>query len=352
MAERGHRVTVVTLFPGGFIASDLDKIQGVKLIPLWSRRNNYLAFRLFQILFSPLALRRLTSRGDSLYSMLEITNFIAWLATRYKKNVSLIWGIRSSDSGYHWKMALFDRLCAFISPSINLLIANSCSGMERLLERGYRPKRYAVISNGIDTGKFRYNSDARKSIRRKLGISADQPLIGVVARLDPVKDHPTFLRAAAHLADKEVNARFLCVGSGADRYAEELCVLANKLGLRDRVIWFGEQRDMVAIYSALDVVVSSSCSEGFSNTIGEAMSCGVPCVVTDVGDSARIVGNQLRVVEPGSPEKLADAIHNTLQEKVKPGRGGGASPRIEKKYSVQKVIDLKDKNLNGDHAVD
>lgn len=353
MAGRGHKVAVVTLFPGGPIANDLSETQRIELVSLWSKRSKYLLFRLFQILLSPLILRRLTARVDCLYSMLEVTNFIAWVATRFKKNVNLIWGIRSSDVEDHWKMALFDNICAFISPTIKLLIANSFAGLECLLIRGYRPQRHVVIPNGMDTEKFRYNKDARRKMRRELDVFRDQPLIGIVARLNPMKDHPTFLKAAAHLVNKVDDVRFLCIGGGPDSYAEELRVLADKLGLKDRVIWLGDQSNMVAIYSALDIVVSSSAyGEGFSNAIGEAMSCGVPCVVTDVGDSARIVGDRVRVVEPRSPEKLAQAIYNTLQRKAEVNWAKITRSRIEEEFSLKRLIDLTEQNLSGNYAVD
>ena len=110
---------------------------------------------------------------------------------------------------------------------------------------------------------------------------------------------------------------------------------------------------MVAIYSALDIVVSSSAyGEGFSNAIGEAMSCGVPCVVTDVGDSARIVGDRVRVVEPRSPEKLAQAIYNTLQRKAEVNWAKITRSRIEEEFSLKRLIDLTEQNLSGNYAVD
>ena len=170
---------------------------------------------------------------DCLYSMLEITNFIAWAATRFNQNISLIWGIRSSNIEGHWKMALFDKLCVFISPSVKLLIVNSHAGLESLVKRRYRPQKHAVIPNGIDTKIFRFSEESRSKIRHELGVSINQPLAGLVARLNPMKDHPTFLKAAAIVAKEVIDIRFLCIGGGPNIYKERLHALTKELGLKD-----------------------------------------------------------------------------------------------------------------------
>lgn len=351
-AGRGHSVSVVTLFPGGKIADDLKQEQRIELKSLWSHKSRNFVIRLFQLAAAPLILRRRIGGMDCIYSMLEATNFIAWLATRFKKNTCLIWGIRSSNMEGHWKMALFDKLSAFVSPSIKLLIANSHAGLECLTQRGYRPQKYIVIPNGIDTERFRYNEESRRRIRHELGISLNQLLVGVVGRLNPMKDYPTFLKAAALVVKEVDSVKFLCVGSGPDDYAEELQALVQELGLTDHVIWLGDRSDMTAIYSTLDILVSSSIGEGFSNVIGEAMSCGLPCVVTDVGDSARIVGDRALVVDPRNPKRLAQAILNTHQRKADTNWAEISRIRIEENFSLKKLIDLTEQRLCGNYAVD
>lgn len=345
LSERGHDVRVVTLFPGGNIADDLKQNPKVELRSLWPKKGRNIFVRLFQLACAPLILRNLLNNETCLYSMLEVTNFIAWLATRFKRNAYLVWGIRSSNMEGHWKMALFDKLCAFISPDVELLIANSHAGLECLLERGYRPKRNIVISNGIDTEKFQYNEESRRRMRDELGVFSKQLLIGIVGRLNPMKDHSTFLNAAALVAKEIDNVKFVCVGGGSNDYAKKLHALAKELGLTDRVIWLGDRRDMVSIYSALDILVSSSCGEGFSNVIGEAMSCGVPCVVTDVGDSAMIVEVSTQVVETRNPEKLAQAICNTLRRKTESNLVEISRIRIKEKYSLKILIDTTEQKL-------
>lgn len=243
-------------------------------------------------------------------------------------------------------MALFDKLCTFLSPTVKLLIVNSHAGLECLLKRGYRPQRYEVILNGIDTEKFQYSEDGRRKIRHELDVSIKQPLVGIVARLNPKKDHPTFLKAAALVVQRVADVKFLCVGGGPTAYAEELYALVNELGLKDRVIWLGDRSDVVDIYIALDILASSSSyGEGFPNVIGEAMSCGVPCVVTDVGDSASIVADPAQVVEPRNPEKLSQTIIKLLGNTDIPEYREMIRDRIEKRFSLKTLIDITEQKL-------
>jgi glycosyltransferase involved in cell wall biosynthesis len=197
-----------------------------------------------------------------------------------------------------------------------------------------------VIANGFDTTRFYPDPGAGHRLRQKWGVAEDHYLIGLVARLDPIKCHPDFVRAAAMLARERDDVHFVCVGSGSPAYRDELQTLALNLGVGDRIIWTGELSGMREAYSALDIATSSSSSEGFSNTIGEAMACGVPCVVTDVGDSAILVGHTGFVVAPGKPAELAAAWRRLLEM---PGAdraalSAAARDRITSEFSVEKLV--------------
>jgi len=338
LAECGHRVSVFTIFPGGKNADELSQYPDVKLQSLWPNRSSSQIVRIVQLIISPMILRKLVKDSDAIYSMLEITNFIAWLATRFRKKPSLIWGIRSSNMEGHWKMALFDKLCALVSPTISLVVANSYAGLECLLSRGYNPQKHLVIPNGIDTDRFQFDGGLRKKIRQEIGISSDQLLIGIVGRLNLMKDHQTFLSAAALVAKEIADVRFVCVGGGRDDYVKKLQEQSKTLGLDDRVFWLGEREDMRTIYSSLDMLVSSSYGEGFPNVIGEAMACGVPCVVTDVGDSAMIVGCSECVVPPRDPRKLADAIIAVAESSYSSKLSVKYRKQIIENFSVGKMI--------------
>jgi glycosyltransferase involved in cell wall biosynthesis len=196
-----------------------------------------------------------------------------------------------------------------------------------------------VIHNGIDTERYRPDEAARLRMRAKWGLR-DQVLIGLVGRLDIMKDHPTFLRAAAEIARASRGVRFVCIGAGPEEYRKELEALSMSLGIADQLIWTGELKDMAAAYNALDLLASSSYGEGFPNVIGEAMACGIPCVATDVGDSALIVGNTGTVVPPKDPLSLARAWQQwlSLGADRRRAQGARARERIESNFNVKRML--------------
>jgi glycosyltransferase involved in cell wall biosynthesis len=201
-----------------------------------------------------------------------------------------------------------ERVALRLARFADLAIANSHAGHDYVVEHGFSPGKTIVIPNGIDTDRFQPDLNGRAAIRAELGIAEDEVLIGRVGRLAPQKDYPTFLRAASLIARQLPKSRFVCVGAGSDAFTAELKALAQELELGERVQWLGARDEMPAIYSALDLNVSSSVfGEGTPNAVAEAMACGVPCVVTDIGDSAITVGNLGRVVPAEDPDALAEA---------------------------------------------
>ncbi|MDH4220896.1 MAG: glycosyltransferase, partial [Candidatus Aminicenantes bacterium] len=186
-------------------------------------------------------------------------------------------------------------------------------------QRGFPERKLVVIHNGIETDRFFTDLEARARIRAQWGVREGEKLIGIVARFDPMKDHVTFIRAAALLSNQRPDVRFVCVGNGQEPYKSELYSLSHKLSLDDKLIWVGAREDMPSVYNALDIAVSSSYEEGFPNVIVEAMACGVPCVVTDVGDSAMIVGNEGVVVPPRDSDALLAGLSQAMN-RVKPDR--------------------------------
>jgi glycosyltransferase involved in cell wall biosynthesis len=166
-------------------------------------------------------------------------------------------------------------------------------------------------------------------------VKADELVIGTVGRIDPMKDQLTFLRAGAILRET-LPVRFACVGmgSGDAAYEKRIRQTAHSLGLEDAMLWVSVHNNLTAVYNALDVLCSSSSyGEGFPNVVGEAMACGVPCVVTDVGDSANIVGDGGFVVPPNQPPALAEALRRLLLSGRAHARDA-ARQRIEKEFSV------------------
>lgn len=256
----------------------------------------------------------------------------------------LAWNLRSS----HVDMSCYSRLsgavlrvAARLARWPDVVVVNSHAGQASHTSLGYHPRKWSIIPNGFDTKRYRPDRDARASVRRELACDPDTPLIGLVARYDPMKDHATFLQAAALLRRRQPNIRFLLVGRDVDTRNRALIEAVATLGLEGVVSLLGERTDVPRIMTALDVFsLSSAFGEGSPNVVGEAMACGVPCVVTDVGDAARLVGDTGTIVPPRSPESLADGWSRLLalgaDERAR--LGVAARRRIEADFALADIV--------------
>lgn len=296
-------VTVCLFYDQGELRKDLAGDKGVRLVSLDKKNRWDVAGFLARL---ALFLRK--EKPHVIYAMLPVPNIISLVCAKAGSGAKIVWGVRASRREIPKgdplpRIAYF--LEARLSRCCDLIIANSHAGKADILKRGFPQSKIAVIENGIDTDKFVFTKSGRQDLRKKWGVSPDELVIGMVANIRPVKDHETFLKAGAKLLKKRGNVRFVCVGGGD---ASALKELAEELGMKNSVVWTGPLSDMPAAYSALDVLCSASQAEGFSNVIAEAMSCGTPCVATDAGDSANIVGEFGEVVPVGAQEKMAEAF--------------------------------------------
>jgi len=254
---------------------------------------------------------------DILYSFLPDANIVGLIAGRLSGVKRIVWGVRASNmdvSRYDWLARISLRLSAFLSRFPDAIIANSFGGIKFHRNIGYNTNRMMIIQNGIDIDRFKPDHSAGLRVRDEWNIDEETIAIGLVGRLDPMKDHTTFLQAVKIFNQEERSVRFVCIGDGKELYKSEIHSLCRRLGLNGSIIWAGERCDMTAVYNSMDIVTSSSSfGEGFPNVIGEAMACGVPCVVTDIGDSAIIVGETGIVVPPEDPQALADGWRSMLK---------------------------------------
>lgn len=331
-------VTIVTIYEPGELARELEGVENVQVISLAKRSG-------LDDILSWLRLARLVRslRPDVVHGYLDSSNVRALVAGKWS-SARVIWGVRSSnmevvpmDRTSH----VYRRLARLLSRFADLIISNSVAGQKFAVHHGYPSHLVTIIPNGFDTTRFTPDREARLRQRQAWGIEATTPVIGLVARLDPVKDHATFLEGAALLIQAYPNARFVCVGGGNESYRSAVRDLSHSLGLDDYVSWVGEHSDMPSVYNALDVVVSTSISEGFSNSLGEAMACGVPCVATDVGDARAILGDTGAVVPSGNPEALAASLGSFLAQPPAELRAMGDSARewIVSQYSVKRLVE-------------
>ena len=311
LRQRGHEVAIAAFYSGGELETQARN-AGVAIVAL-GKRGRWdvvgFAWRLIKTLRA--------ARPDILHGYLATANLLAVLARPFLPGTRTVLGIRASNMAldrYDWLMRLIDRLEALLASPAELVIANSEAGRDHALVRGLPDGKIVVVPNGIDTQLFRPDPTVRARGRADLGIGSEARLIGLVARLDPMKDHPTFLQAVAEFLKSGGRARFVCVGDGPRDYRETLHSLGRELGIESNLLWAGARNDMPSVYNALDVLtLTSAFGEGFPNVLGEAMACGVPSVATDVGDVKRVLGEAGIVVPPGDPGALARAWVTMLQ---------------------------------------
>lgn len=228
------------------------------------------------------------------------------------------------------------RLLAWLSRFPARIVYVSHASRAQHEQLGFEASGGVVIPNGVDPALFQPSAEARSSVRAELGLPADTPVIGLIGRYHPQKDHATFLLAAALLAAEQPSVHFLLAGAGVDEHNAELVVQAQALG--SRVHLLGERSDMPRMTAALDVATSSSSyGEALSLAVAEAMACGVPCVVTDVGDSARLVGKTGIVVPPGNARALANGWSRLLTAS-RLELGEAARQRAIDHYSVRSIV--------------
>jgi glycosyltransferase involved in cell wall biosynthesis len=233
------------------------------------------------------------------------------ISARFEGIQPVIWGLRSANPGlreYSLLTRAVVRLCAKLSSVPWAIILNSEKSRTVHAQLGYSPARMKTIPNGIDTRKFRPDPQARKSVREELGCESDSLLLGMFARYSPMKDHKTFLRAAALVRQQHGYVRFLLAGEGVSPENPALRELVREYQLQQAVYLLGPRRDVARLTAALDVACLSSWSESFPNVILEAMACAVPCAVTSAGDSSLIIGDAGQIAPSSDPGALAEAM--------------------------------------------
>jgi glycosyltransferase involved in cell wall biosynthesis len=311
LAQLGHQVCVITLYSGGDLEQTLRE-SGVRVVSAEKRgRWDVLGFlRRFRE-------RCRQSRPQVIIGWMPFENLMCLLVSKLDERVPVVWALRSSAlelSAYDVPTQLLYRLQRALIAYPQLVISNSLAGIHGVgLAIG--SNRVALLENAVATEEFIPDSDAREAMRASLGVKSDQELIGIVGRLDPMKDHSTFLRAARIVANTLPNAKFLIVGRGSPHYLSNLRSECHRLDLDGRIVWREASSNMRATFNAMDVLVSTSAyGEGMQNVVLEAMSCGLPVVATDVGDARRVISDFDCLVAPRDERAVAQAVLRLLRE--------------------------------------
>lgn len=255
----------------------------------------------------------------------------------------VVWNIRHSvhDLRYEKRTTVaMIHLGAALSKRTERIVFNSRVSARQHEAMGYDGSRVEVISNGFDCDRFAPEPDAHRRLADRLEVEKDDVLIGLIGRYHPMKDHAGFLRAAQMIARDRRDVHFVLAGRDVTVENRTISSQVRDLGIDTLVHVLGEVEEVAPLVAGLDILCSASAwGEGFPNVVGEAMACGVPCVVTDVGDSAWVVGGAGRVAPPGDPAALAaecrDLIEMGRQKRMLLGMAG--RDRVLQQFSLQAV---------------
>jgi glycosyltransferase involved in cell wall biosynthesis len=329
---------VVSLSDEGYFASLLRE-QGITVFVLDIPRGQ----------INLRSLRRLRQiirefRPEVIQTRLHHANLLGGLAARFTGAVPVVWAVHSSYLGTWrktWKTRLVRRFCSWLSHALpEAIISDAQSSAELHMSLGFARNKMSVIYNGVDGAVFRPDEKARFRIRAAWGVGEAEVLAGSVARWDPLKDHDNLLRAVRLAADEGANFRCVLVGSEMTLENPPLRALIEQHGVGERVLAVGPSPDVPGVMAALDLLVMSSLSESMPVAVVEAMACAVPCLVTDVGDSAAIVGDTGWVMPARDSRALADSMKVAVSEIHAPqfaARAEACRSRIAAHFSLERM---------------
>ena len=330
---------VISMIPVGKIGEKLRAL-GIPVESLDMRRSVPNPIALMHLI------RRLRDRRpDVVHTWMYHADLMGGIAARLAGVPALAWSIHHSNlapADNKSRTLAVVRVNAFLSHRVpDCILCCSEVGRKIHVACGYAPEKMVVVPNGFDISHFKPDADARQSVRAELGVPLDTALVGLIGRWHPQKNHAGFLSAAAAVHLRRPDVHFLLAGHGVDDdnqtirrilAANGLTAVTHRLGLRD---------DTPRLMAALDVLASSSSyGEAFPLVLGEAMASGVPCAVTDVGDSAYIVGDTGKVVSSGDMEGLAHAIDSLLEMPAEASRtlGARARARVAEHFEIGKIV--------------
>lgn len=326
---------VISLISGGIFVErirDLDiPVETLGMKP--GGYNPLILFKLRQML--------LEIQPDLIQGWMYHANLAAQLANFLSNSkVPVFWSIHHSvDSLKAEKLSLAAtiKLTALLSSKVKKVIFSAEKGQKQHTHLGYEPNNATVIGDNFDLGKYKPVSNPQFNLRSLLNLPEDSILIGSVARYHPMKDHANLIDGAAILIANYPNVHFVLVGPNVDEQNPVLSAQIAQLGIAQQVHLLGERQDIPDLMTSFDIFTTSSAyGESFPNVLGEAMSCQIPCVATDIGDSQTVIGDTGVVVPPKDPQALADAWQKLiiLGKEGRQDLGKQARQRIENNFNL------------------
>lgn len=331
-----YEIEVISMLDKGFYGKKIEDL-GIKVHCLnFKKKFNIKSF---------LRVCKIIKDADVLQTWMYHANLLGYILTRFFPVKKIIWGIHHSnlDKDKNKLLTLkIAKLCAYVSSEIDHIISCSDTATNIHIDYKYDSNKIITIYNGFEINSYKYDENAREILFNELGIKNNPFIISLVARWHILKDHNTFFNALNILIYKYNIKNFTAIlcGTNIDYNNKELLSMISKYKLESKVKLLGIRNDIPKIMSASDILVLSSSGEAFPNVIGEAMACSTPCVVTDVGDCAFIVGDTGLVVERRNPLQLAKAIKKMMEmnEKERFKLGIRARERIVKNFNITDIL--------------
>jgi len=336
--RRKFDVSVISLTDVGPVGEKIKELD-IPVIGLGMKRgipNPSFLFKLAKILKK--------EKPDVLQTWMYHANLMGLLAGKLAGVKNIVWGIHHSnlDPKIEKRQTIaVAKLCGLLSRLSSKIICCSHASLQCHEQLGYSREKMMVIPNGFDLGLFQPNRHS-KSLLKELFLGDDCLLVGHAARWHGQKDHPNLIKAARFVVEQLPNVHFVLCGDGITHENETLSALIRQEGIEKHVHLLGRRNDIHTLMPQFDVYVSSSkAGEAFPIVLGEAMACEVPCVTTDVGDSAYIVGDTGFVVPPENPQALADAIIRCLSLSAEERKqlGKKARQRVEAHFALDLVVE-------------
>jgi glycosyltransferase involved in cell wall biosynthesis len=331
-----YNIEVISMTQKGKYGPLIEE-QGIKVHEL----NMNKGIMNFRALFKCLSL---VKGADVLQTWMYHADLLGFFVGKINKVPKIIWGIRHSnlDLDKNKKLTvLIAKINSILSKYVDSIVSCSIVATQSHVKFGYKKNKIVTIPNGFDLKQFKYNQNAKKEICNQLNIEEDNKIISMVGRWHILKDHKNLIKAFYQLTNNtNLKIKLLLVGPDINNSNQELVSLIRKYNLGANILLLGVRGDIPNIMSASDLLISSSSGEGFPNVIGEAMACGTICVVTDVGDSAYIVGDTGFVVPSQNSEALASAILKGLELNAKDTKckSERAKFRVEQEFELSKIV--------------
>lgn len=327
-----YKLEVISLIDEGILGEKIKKM-GINIHSLHMKRGKID----FQKLFKGL---KICKDCDIIQGWLYHGNLFAFICGKILGK-KIIWGIHHAnfDKDKHKKLTLLIiKIMSFLSRFVDVIVCGSKVVEKLHKEIGYNGKML-IIQNGFELDKFYKIEKARLIIEKELGLEKDIILFGSVGRYDLQKDYLNCFEAMRIIKNKKIKFKLLLIGPDLTNENIELKKMIEKTGIEENVMLLGKREDIPLLMSSLDIYVSSSVGEGFSNVIGEAMACETICVITDTGIAEELEDRSLVVPIKDAKmlaEKCIEVIRYSEAKKEEIRKKGRRE--IFEKYEIKKIV--------------